>query len=876
MLLPTFDVGAAWKNVKLATGAYVCQDDASGAQFKPPYTAKADVTKACNVLTSFVPWLSTADAAPIVKTLNCAANPDGSCSTQYPCVVGDGSDCKPPGGLTLACNDSGAPSLAGLVANGSAYDENVGAYFSGTGKSTATYSITTVSGTNAATANWSLTGTIGTTLNLHNTAANPGSIGSGALKVGGTVSGNTVFCSARNWSYVAPPSTDTNPPNPVTGINVPSTGVNTVTVAFDATTDPNDAVNRKGIASYRIKLNGTQVDTLTASSAGLVNDFTSTNIGSPTSVSVTQSAAPNGGQWTLQCAAYGLENGQPSDLCTTLVPITGDGCVIGKIGSITTAATFGKTGALLKNSNSTNTDATLALVVLKQGSTYFLQYSIRPTDGGSLSTSSSTAIGSTLPYTKLCLVGSTASISYSLDGGAWTSAFSGISITLNASHFAGLFASGTNTGADRVLNTAVWTSARVQTETSQLSKTVSTMTGGTWTVTAADQETPANESTAVGSAMGSPASGGGSVHKWTGYIGQYVRAHTAKLNCGSACDASRHNLYAQIFGTPDANIIGTSIWYSWKTIENDAGGDFTAGIAAIRNEISFFKTNYPGKKIALLLDFSPYGWSHGQDNQVFPQYLVDAGCTYDENNASSSGGATSLNWFKTVPACFAFYQRLINALGTALDSETALAYIRIQQETDDSINCCGISPTAEDTAWKNIAQATVTAFPTTNVWIPVNWTGVNTAASVEALLVYYKSIGAGFGDGDTIAAPNTGGMYSWAYSCPSTATGCVMRGLNASIGASSHDYCGEFVSFRSVELSEMGYGSVGGHPGYTAAMVASIWNNQSCAQFGEWEPNFGETFDVSTATQYWDGAQGQKWAIDTIPLTHTAKPAGYN
>ena len=31
----------------------------------------------------------------------------------------------------------------------------------------------------------------------------------------------------------------------------------------------------------------------------------------------------------------------------------------------------------------------------------------------------------------------------------------------------------------------------------------------------------------------------------------------------------------------------------------------------------------------------------------------------------------------------------------------------------------------------------------------------------------------------------------------------------------------------------------------------------------------------SADTQYWNGAHGQKWAIDTIPLTNTTKPAGY-
>lgn len=80
-ILPGF-VNAAWKNVRLASGAYVCEDDSSHVQFKPPYSAKGDVTRACNTLTSFVPWLGTANAAPIRLAL--AVSQDGTYDTGFP------------------------------------------------------------------------------------------------------------------------------------------------------------------------------------------------------------------------------------------------------------------------------------------------------------------------------------------------------------------------------------------------------------------------------------------------------------------------------------------------------------------------------------------------------------------------------------------------------------------------------------------------------------------------------------------------------------------------------------------------------------------------------------------------------------------------
>jgi len=317
----------------------------------------------------------------------------------------------------------------------------------------------------------------------------------------------------------------------------------------------------------------------------------------------------------------------------------------------------------------------------------------------------------------------------------------------------------------------------------------------------------------------------------------------------------------------DSNVIGTEIWIDWKYLESDAGNDFSAGFSWLRNELAYVASTYPGKRVGILLNISPYGPSLSGAANVFPQYFVNAGCVYDENSAASAGGSTSLNWYKNNSTCLSYYNRMIAAYGAEFDSNSTLEFVRIQQETDDANNNVGINGAAEDAAWKNIALASRNAFPTTLIWIPVNWVGVETAANKESLLAYYKSIGVGVGNGDT--QPK-----DLAYPCPSTALVCVILGLNASLGASSHNYCGEFVSMQSVELSEMGYNSVKDPPGgLTSQQVATSWNNDSCAHYGIWEPNFGEI--GNSDTQYWNGAHGQKWAIDTIPLTHTTKPAGY-
>jgi hypothetical protein len=79
----------------------------------------------------------------------------------------------------------------------------------------------------------------------------------------------------------------------------------------------------------------------------------------------------------------------------------------------------------------------------------------------------------------------------------------------------------------------------------------------------------------------------------------------------------------------------------------------------------------------------------------------------------------------------------------------------------------------------------------------------------------------------------------------------------------------------AVELSEMGYNSVVDPVGgLTSQQVATSSNNDYCAQYGIWEPNFAET--GTQDTMYWNGAHGQLWAINNFPITHTSKPSSMN
>jgi hypothetical protein len=187
LVAPVF---ADWSRVQL-NGVSVCKDSASGVTFKPPYSAKADVTKACNTLTSFLPWLGTAEAAPVLT--HTVINPDGTHDTAFRTMP---RTTRPSAGTTRR---SRRPCPSSCSQNtGTATDINLLTYCTGTGCASATYTLVT------AVTGWSIGGSGSS--HLLNSGASAGSsvsLGSISLKV--TNGSSTDTSASFNWSYIVPP-----------------------------------------------------------------------------------------------------------------------------------------------------------------------------------------------------------------------------------------------------------------------------------------------------------------------------------------------------------------------------------------------------------------------------------------------------------------------------------------------------------------------------------------------------------------------------------------------------------------------------------------------------------------------------------------------
>jgi hypothetical protein len=872
ILLPSFNAHASWKTVKLATGGYGCQESTTkliAPMFKAdgtPYTSSSAAATACNGAVSLFTWLGTAEATPISKQLN--ANPDTTRSTQYPCLLADQSDCNAPIGTSIAWTEACLTTALGTLTNvivGTPQDFSIDSCLTGANKAAAT--ITFVQSSDNVTscnADFSITGS-SPNRKLHDGAT---TLGGGTCALKATYMGAFVVSATRAWNNVSAGGTDTTPPTAVTGISCTTGDTLASTCTWDAQMDPDDGVVRSGVQTYRIFSDLSVVDSLAAVSSGLTCDFTPQTFGAAVSgsPSATQGTGFSGAQWTDNARGYGLE--AADSYYGVSCPVAGASVyAIARIDSIGSALTYNKAIVDIRNGTST-TAAHYACVVMRVvvggASTYYLQRTARAIDGGSNANGATVQLPGAPPYyVRASDVNNQGACDYSTDGGAWTTVVGGEPITLNDSKLAVFGGGATSSGSDDAALTVVYGSAAVETA-GRLSKTV-TLTAGSHTLKVSSQDTTGNESAQLGGATVTVASGGSVTHKWN--PGHYVRTIAHNQTCSSACDSFRHSRYPQFMTEP--NVVGTEIWLDWKYMESDAGNDFSAGIAWLQGELAYFASAYPGKKMGVLLNIGPYGPSSlSQAPNWFPQYFVNAGCVYLEGSAAQSGGSDSLAWFKSNPTCLGYFTRMINAYGAALDTNSTLAYIRIQQETDDAINNNGISGTAEDTAWKNVAHASATAFPTTPIWIPLNWAGVETASAKEALILAYKATPVGFGSPDTQPP-------ALSYACPSTSLPCVIRGLNSSQGGSSHDNCGEVVVMIAVELSEMGYNSVVDPVGgLTSQQVATSWNNDYCAQYGIWEPNFAET--GTQDTMYWNGAHGQLWAINNFPITHTSKPSSMN
>jgi hypothetical protein len=337
---------------------------------------------------------------------------------------------------------------------------------------------------------------------------------------------------------------------------------------------------------------------------------------------------------------------------------------------------------------------------------------------------------------------------------------------------------------------------------------------------------------------------------------------------GDAGVAARRAVYPSFL--KNTNVRGVNVWVSWKVLESDAGNDFSAGMAYLKDEISYIKANYPGKQIMITMWISGYEHTDVAFQKTrLPNYAVDAGCVGLEGT------------YSFVPrihddTCRGYIKRLVQAYSSLLDGDPAIEAVRIDQETDYGYSTPagqGWSASGVDAGWRDVAQAASAAYPHTTIWIPMNATETWTNDAMAAQIDYYKSVHVAIGAPDTCALSGPAATAcGWIVG---STVGIGMPPALRGYGTTArHDYCGEIMVMQGVELSEMGYNSQPPHPsGLTSGQVVDAWNNDYCANYGIWDLNLNEIGDPTT--QYWGGSSGQLATINAKPITRTGYPKNY-
>jgi len=328
----------------------------------------------------------------------------------------------------------------------------------------------------------------------------------------------------------------------------------------------------------------------------------------------------------------------------------------------------------------------------------------------------------------------------------------------------------------------------------------------------------------------------------------------------SYSQTERFSHYAMSDFAANPNVEGVSVYFKWTQLEGHTRGDYRAGFALIRAELDKLASLPTPKRLILRVMDKRYASdvTMASANQWFPQYMVDASYVYVSDSRD-------LLWKRWDATAMGYFIDLWKAYGKEFDGHPNLEMVSPWPESainvknpSPSTATTGYSESAVLTQYKRLAQAMRAAFPTTNIWMSVNWEPYSVAAQTE-FYSYLETIGAGSGNPDTLDTYSNGlqGMR------PDT----ILRGAQPG----SRDFRGRIPIVYAVEDSSLGYNAVGD---LTAQQAYDYVNNVQRTNYYLWDRNT----HVGTDAQRWyaNGTTqpgGILRVISSQPLTHRSKPS---
>lgn len=757
---------------------------------------------------------SIAFAVNVRSTLG--LNPDGVRSTAFPCVLTDRSDCAPPTAATLACDDSAAQSLVGLL-TGNAYSADVRQYFSGTDAATATLSVVSVSGDDATSEGWAIA-SAGAGDNLTHGGSGTGA---GALKIRGTASGDSVDCAVRLWSYIDAPAADTTAPTIPAGLTFEA-GTNQVTFRWKASMDPYDGETCSGVDEYDLDIAGSVVQV--AGQAGLCPQLTQSIIGAADG---TPDSIQDGIDWDLSFGGDGLDDATDHILFRG-ASVTDNFKVRAKVSALASSAEFEKAGLMWRESSAVGARH---CSIWYQGNGR-VQGKCRTTPDTAVTSNLFTLPASLAQCLEIERASNTTTLRTSADAdcAALTDQAS-ISNPAAAEVIAGMF----------ITSNAAGTNATATVERFALSASPdlayvhNTTTAKTGRVRARDVE--GNNSAYTATITATPNASSAPQKKW--HPGHYMQIQRGE---GDTNQSTRLGYYNQIANS--TTIEGVSVPLRWARLETTEG-NYASGMTEFAAEIAHLKGLSVPKRLLVRINDHNFGGSCPSTSHI-PAYVSAQGYTFQTNNGC--------NWKRYNATAMTSYINMLRAYCEAFDDEPYFEGFIVLRESPLSFG--GSTPPADysieayTTQYNRLMAEIVAACPKSLVISPISFLG--TQSNVNAHIAYVHSIGGGAGNMDT---------------CPS---GCSMQSDLTLRGASGGvDYRGGMPIVYSVEASVLGNDAVGPDGGFTPTQIGDFANDTMRINHLMWDRNMA----VGTSAQRWD--TGILPYINANPLEHSACPSAF-
>jgi hypothetical protein len=745
LIVPVF---ADWSRVQI-NGVSVCKD-ASGATFKPPYSAKADVTKACNVLTSFVPWLGTAEAGTVLT--HTVVNPDGTQDSGYP------NDGKSPSGTSLSWDEPclvTALAVIALQSTGTATSIDIGSStcLSGTDKASATI---TLDSSSSAT-NWSIASGH---LLTHAGAAT----GSGNIVLRATYNGNFVLSHSYPWVYQSPPATDSlAPPVPTDIRTTGSSGQ--VVVSGDTPWDACGSSVCKGAQDIQIQLNGSGTLTTVSVGPGFSCNPTLTNIGT---MGTTPTATQTGNDWSI--AGAGTMDGASDAYAFNNCSFSGAGFSTAILNGFSGAVSTYQKQVIARRESQTAVGSRAIIAGIERasvadGSGTFLFVDARVTTDASRVhlvnvVQVTPPICAKLEWDSNNVhTVSTATVTGGQCNNDWVVQLSGYTLAMPATTYVGLGvssgggSSGTNATASltqfNLNNLARWT------------YTHTTITGGNYAARARDKQGTPNASAYSATKAGSPSSGGSTAVRWhPSYIYDCSENGNPFLALGnSAYAAVKTCIDNAATYTNVGGIFVLCLWTCFEgdtlgsydgTVGNSLGGAGTIGYPLIDDLLTYAAS----KSLKVIIGIN---WNqNGQPscNAVFPAYLIQPTCTGGGGGGTDSAGTYGITftggsniWARLWKAAeMDRYIALMQAYGTRYNGNSALEAVVMMEQDPSFVGANGL----DGFSWPAYESQTVRLLGSirsywlnTNLVLNTNWyTPAGSVSIIQAMASAYVGVGA--------------------------------------------------------------------------------------------------------------------------------------